>query len=207
MIENAKYYFEHIDRISEEGYRPTPVDILSTRTKTVGVIEKNISINDELEFKLIDVGGQRSERRKWVSLFKGITLVIFLAAASDYNKLCYEDDETNRMTENFSLFQEIVNNPLFSQTPFVILFNKMDVFREKIEAGQSIKEAFPEYDGAQNCDESIDFIKEKYKLARANFVRLDCFETMATDTEELSKVFDEIKKIISGLIENYEKSV
>jgi signal recognition particle receptor subunit beta len=201
FIENAKYYFENIDRIAEDDYRPTPFDILSTRTKTVGVVEKTININEQLEFKLIDVGGQRNERRKWFTLFEGVGLVIFLVACSDFNKLCYEDDETNRMIENFNLYKETVNNKFFKDTPFVILFNKMDVFKEKLKLGQKITSAFPDYDGSNDPDECIEFIKEKYKEARNTFAPVHCFETMATDTEELAKVFNDIKKIISDMTE------
>jgi len=74
IVENAKYYFENIDRIAEDDYRPTPFDILSTRTKTTGVTEKVINVSDNLDFKLVDVGGQRSERKKVYSL------LIFLIA-------------------------------------------------------------------------------------------------------------------------------
>lgn len=199
FIENGKYYFENIDRIAEDDYKPTPFDILSTRTKTVGVVEKIIDVNSQLEFKLIDVGGQRNERRKWFSLFEGVGLVIFLVSMSDFNKLCYEDDETNRMVENYNLFKETVNNKWFKDTPFVILFNKMDVFKEKLKAGQKINAAFPEYDGGEDAEDAMEFIKEKYKEARETFAPVHCFETMATDTEELAKVFNDIKDIIQSM--------
>jgi guanine nucleotide-binding protein G(o) subunit alpha len=199
FIENGKYYFENIDRIAEDDYRPTPFDILSTRTKTVGVIEKIININGQLEFKLIDVGGQRNERRKWFSLFEDVGLVIFLVSMSDFNKLCYEDDETNRMVENYNLFKETVNNKWFKETPFVILFNKMDVFKEKLKSGQKISAAFPDYDGPDEPEECIEFVKEKYKEARDTFAPVHCFETMATDTEELAKVFNDIKQVITDM--------
>ena len=117
-------------------------------------MEKIIDVNSQLEFKLIDVGGQRNERRKWFSLFEGVGLVIFLVSMSDFNKLCYEDDETNRMVENYNLFKETVNNKWFKDTPFVILFNKMDVFKEKLKAGQKINAAFPEYDGGEDAEDA-----------------------------------------------------
>jgi guanine nucleotide-binding protein G(i) subunit alpha len=201
IVENAKYYFENIDRIAEDDYRPTPFDILSTRTKTTGVTEKVINVSDNLDFKLVDVGGQRSERKKWVTVFNDVSLVIFLVACSDFNKLCYEDEQTNRMIENYNLFKEVANNMFFKETPFVILFNKMDIFKEKLKQGQRINTAFPEYDGSNNPDECIEFIKEKYKEARDTFAPVYCFETMATDTEELAKVFNDIKKIISDIVE------
>jgi hypothetical protein len=38
------------------------------RAKTTGIIETKFTINDMI-FKLFDVGGQRSERRKWIGAF------------------------------------------------------------------------------------------------------------------------------------------
>jgi hypothetical protein len=90
FIENAKYLFDNMDRIAADDYKPTSYDMLCTRTKTTGVVEKLIKVSDSLTIRLVDVGGQRNERRKWFSLFEGVTLVIFLCAASDFNKLLYE---------------------------------------------------------------------------------------------------------------------
>ena len=36
----------------------------------------------DLYFRMVDVGGQRSERRKWIHCFENVTSVIFFAALS-----------------------------------------------------------------------------------------------------------------------------
>ena len=33
-----------------------------------------------LHFKMFDVGGQRSERKKWIHCFEGVTAIIFCVA-------------------------------------------------------------------------------------------------------------------------------
>lgn len=45
----------------------------------------------ELKYKLFDVGGQRSERKKWIHCFENVTAIIFLVAISEYDQLLYED--------------------------------------------------------------------------------------------------------------------
>ena len=36
---------------------------------------------------MVDVGGQRSERRKWIHCFEGVTSVLFLVAISEYDQV------------------------------------------------------------------------------------------------------------------------
>lgn len=64
----------------------------------------------ELKYKLFDVGGQRSERKKWIHCFENVTAIIFLVAISEYDQLLYEDQ--NVVSRGFSLFlcDERANN-------------------------------------------------------------------------------------------------
>jgi len=42
---------------------------------------------------MFDVGGQRSERRKWIHCFEDVHAVIFVAALSGFDIVLAEDDE------------------------------------------------------------------------------------------------------------------
>jgi len=42
---------------------------------------------------MFDVGGQRSERKKWIHCFEGVTAIIFFVAMSEYDMKLAEDDE------------------------------------------------------------------------------------------------------------------
>lgn len=56
-------YFDSIQRIGAPNYLPTDQDVLRSRVKTTGITESHFQIG-ELKYKLFDVGGQRSERKK-----------------------------------------------------------------------------------------------------------------------------------------------
>ena len=45
------------------------------------------------KIRMLDVGGQRSERKKWIHCFEGVTAIIFCVALSEYDLVLAEDDE------------------------------------------------------------------------------------------------------------------
>ena len=44
-------------------------------------------------YRMFDVGGQRSERKKWIHCFEGVTAIIFCVALSAYDLVLAEDEE------------------------------------------------------------------------------------------------------------------
>ena len=72
-------------------------DVLRTRVKTTGIVEVHFSFKN-LNFKLFDVGGQRSERKKWIHCFEDVTAIIFCVAMSEYDQVLHEDETTVRKT-------------------------------------------------------------------------------------------------------------
>jgi hypothetical protein len=45
-------------------------------------------------FRLLDVGGQRKERKKWIHCFENVTAIIFCVAMSEYDQVLQEDETT-----------------------------------------------------------------------------------------------------------------
>lgn len=91
LNDSAVYYFNSIDRMSSPGYMPTDQDILRSRVKTTGITETTFKVG-ELTYKLFDVGGQRSERKKWIHCFENVTALVFLVSLSEYDQMLYEDE-------------------------------------------------------------------------------------------------------------------
>ena len=52
----------------------------------------------DIKYRLVDVGGQRSERRKWIQCFDDVKAVLFVAALSGYDMTLFEDGTTVSIT-------------------------------------------------------------------------------------------------------------
>ena len=115
LNDSASYYLGSLDRLSNPNYVPSLQDVLRTRVKTSGIIETHFSYKG-VHFKLFDVGGQRSERKKWIHCFEGVTAIIFCVAMNCYDMKLLEDENVNRMTESMKLFASICNNQWFIDT-------------------------------------------------------------------------------------------
>lgn len=47
---------------------------------------------------MFDVGGQRSERKKWIHCFENVTALLFLVAISGYDQCLVEDKDAVYLT-------------------------------------------------------------------------------------------------------------
>ena len=131
LNDSAGYFLDELNRIGDQNYLPTEQDVLRTRVKTTGIVETHFDYKS-LNFKIFDVGGQRSERKKWIHCFEDVTAIIFCSAMSAYDQVLYEDETTNRMHESMKLFDSICNNKWFTDTSIILFLNKKDLFEAKI---------------------------------------------------------------------------
>ncbi|VDM65944.1 unnamed protein product [Strongylus vulgaris] len=148
------------------------------------------------DFRVFDVGGQRSERKKWIHCFEDVNAIIFIAAISEYDQVLFEDETTNRMVESMRLFESICNSRWFINTSMILFLNKKDLFAEKIQR-TNITVAFPDYKGAQNYDEATAFIEEKFEALNANPEKtIYMHQTCATDTNQVQMILDSVIDMI-----------
>ncbi|KPP80220.1 hypothetical protein Z043_100142 [Scleropages formosus] len=191
-----EFYLNDLERLVQPGYVPTEQDVLRSRVKTTGIIETQFSFKD-LNFRMFDVGGQRSERKKWIHCFEGVTCIIFIAALSAYDMVLVEDDEVNRMHESLHLFNSICNHRYFATTSIVLFLNKKDVFVEKIKKAH-LSMCFPEYDGPNTYEDAGNYIKVQFLdlNMRRDVKEIYSHMTCATDTENVKFVFDAVTDII-----------
>ncbi|KAK9971606.1 hypothetical protein ABG768_024962 [Culter alburnus] len=195
LNDSAQYYLDSLQRIGAPDYLPTEQDILRTRVKTTGIVETNFSFKN-LNFRLFDVGGQRSERKKWIHCFEDVTAIIFCVALSGYDQMLHEDETTNRMHESLTLFDSICNNKFFVDTSIILFLNKKDLFGEKITKSP-LSICFPEYTGPNTFEAAATFIQGQFESKnRSPNKEIYCHLTCATDTGNIQVVFDAVTDII-----------
>ncbi|KAI2666693.1 Guanine nucleotide-binding protein G(o) subunit alpha [Labeo rohita] len=122
-------FFENMSRIIAPNYIPTKTDVLRVRVRTHGVTETQVRVNSSL-YRLYDVGGLCSERKKWYSCFDNVQAVLFMVALSGYDQ---------NLDENHSK---------------VLFMNKIDLFGEKIlHSRRHLRLYQPDFKGP-DCDVS-----------------------------------------------------
>jgi guanine nucleotide-binding protein G(i) subunit alpha len=124
-------------------------DVLRARAKTTAITETRFPMG-QLSIHMVDVGGQRSERKKWIHNFESVTSIIFCTALSEYDQVLLEeknqvrksisnrpshrltDRAQNRMAESLVLFESVINSRWFLRTSIILFLNKIDVFKNKL---------------------------------------------------------------------------
>jgi len=127
LLDSAAYFLSKASELGSEAYVPSVEDVLKSRLRTTGVTEEQYTI-DGVPFCVVDVGGQRNERRKWIHAFEGTTAVVFVAALSEYDQCLAEDPSVNRLVESLDLFAELANSTYFETSALILLLNKKDIF-------------------------------------------------------------------------------
>jgi len=189
---SAEYIMSNLDRYCAADFIPTPEDVLRCRARTTGIHEIEFDI-ESMHFRMVDVGGQRSERKKWAHCFEDVTAIIFVVAMDGYDMKLYEDENVNRIQEARKLFDDIVNSKWFQATNIVLFLNKSDLFAEKIKK-VDLKVCFSDYKGGKEFQPASDFMTHKFKkLNRRTGREIFTHVTCATDTENVKVVFNAVK--------------
>ena len=113
--------------MTADDYVPTIEDVLRTRVRTTGVISAVYEFdgsfffflffyfiyffflsahlkpqnNSEIFFRIVDVGGQRAERRKWIHCFDNVSAVLFCVNLAEYDLTLREDPSQKRLEDFF----------------------------------------------------------------------------------------------------------
>lgn len=194
----APYYFQRMEKILDLSYTPDEQDVLRSRVPTTSVTETSFEAGN-ITYILCDVGGQRTERRKWLHCFDDVKAVLFVTSLTEFDMTLIEDGKTNRMEESLNLFQAISYNKFFDNASIILFLNKLDLFTEKISnTTRHLRLFFPKYTGPDHdIPAAQQFILQQFlahnsrkdKLVYPHF-------TTATDTSNIEVVFKVVLETI-----------
>ncbi|KAF6732781.1 Guanine nucleotide-binding protein subunit alpha-13 [Oryzias melastigma] len=195
--ESVKYFLDNLGRLGQSDYLPSQQDILLARKPTKGIHEYDFEIKN-VPFKMVDVGGQRSERRRWFECFDSVTSILFLVSSSEYDQVLMEDRQTNRLSESLNIFETIVNNRVFNNVSIILFLNKTDLLEDKVKQ-VSIKDYFPDFLGDPASLVDVQhFLVECFHKKRREQQQKPLYHhfTTAINTENIRLVFRDVKDTI-----------
>jgi GTPase SAR1 family protein len=199
VVDGHILFLDDMERIASPEFRPTDRDILNARTRSTTVVTETYRI-DGVDFEICDVGGQRSERRKWIDCFDNVDAVIFVVALSEYDQTLGESKMTNRMVESLALFRSVCNHKAFANSSILLFLNKMDLFAEKILHSDIRKQGpFQDYHGSPGeFQEGVMYFIHRFKKClmkdeiKDSYVHVTC----ATDTDNIKFVMNSVRESI-----------
>eukprot|EP00924_Labyrinthula_sp_SR-Ha-C_P006104 maker-scaffold_54-snap-gene-0.38-mRNA-1 protein AED:0.04 eAED:0.04 QI:147/1/1/1/1/1/7/55/385 len=213
LFETWSYFVEKLKDYPTWGgpaWNPSTQDLLHSRVRSTGHAYFFFQDVEQMGYELIDIGGQRNERRKFMALFKGIDVVLFVGSMSDYNERLYEDVSENRLRETFNVFKAMLKRDEFSDNWVIMFLNKFDLFKEKYQQKRiPIENKY----GTNNPPPSVEDDDEECNLAQAWFKesflelvpddrrsRIKIYVTSALDEKgnNINRVMDYCKTLIIG---------
>uniref|UniRef100_A0A8C3SVV8 Guanine nucleotide-binding protein subunit alpha n=2 Tax=Chelydra serpentina TaxID=8475 RepID=A0A8C3SVV8_CHESE len=213
LLDSAPYFLSSLERIADDCYIPTAQDVLRSRTPTTGISEYCFSMQ-KMILRIVDVGGQKSERKKWIHCFENVIALIYLASLSEYDQCLEENSEENRMRESLALFRTLLELPWFQSASVILFLNKTDLLEDKI-AHSDLAAYFPGFPGPRRDAEAAKkFILEMYvdTYMQCSSIHRDAGQrpsktaskprylyrhyTCATDTQNIRKVFKDVRDVV-----------
>ncbi|KAJ6596622.1 heterotrimeric G protein alpha subunit C [Mycena sp. CBHHK59/15] len=197
LMDSALYFFASIHRIAAPTYVPSEEDVLRASAKSTAITETRFWMGG-LSIHMVDVGGQRSERKKWIHCFECVTSIIFCTALSEYDQVLEEERRVNRMRESLYLFECVINSRWFLRTSVILFLNKIDLFKRKLPK-IPLGRYFPEYAGGNDLQKAVKYIL--WKFMQENRAKLTVYPhvTQATNTKNIGiirLVFTAVKETI-----------
>jgi hypothetical protein len=209
-FKKSRYYFDGaqhfmdidlLKKVMQSDYSPLDKDILATRIKTTGLTKLQVVL-DSIEYEIIDIGGQKNERRKWAAQMNGVDMLVYIISLSDYDEVLYEEeDDTSRMIEALQLFPKTIEGEWFAEKPVLVLWNKKEKLVEKLVHGVTPQCIFKEYRGGNDIDKCIEFIKGKFleKIPKMSQSRMTHVIGSAIHEDTIKEVFKAVIKIAQEL--------
>jgi len=203
-LDSFEYYLENLTRFCSPDFEPNEDDCVMARIRTTGIVVTNLKQKlvreskhepEFLDFEVVDVGGQRNERKKWMHCFDDVRAVLFIVNLAGYDQVLFEDNSKNRMVEELELFQKVTHNKIFENTPIFLFLNKKDLFEVMIQK-VDMKTRFPDYDGGKNLRAALDFVQRKFEEKLPAGKKITIEFVSARVKADIRAAFNTVKKTL-----------
>jgi GTPase SAR1 family protein len=180
-------WMENIERVCPySNFEVSLDDVVRSRAPKTGIVEVDLKFKDD-DFLVIDTGGQRNERKKWIHTFDNAKGLVFVVSLVSYRSCLYEDESQNALIESLQLFEDIVNLDYFTKSKIFLVFNKLDVLEERIKIIPLTK-AFPDYVGSQESQMCLQFMKNPQKETQVFWITANELPTVQGAFESIMSI-------------------
>jgi len=193
-----EYLLSNIDRIISPDFLPNNDDILRARHRSTGEINYRFEDKKQI-WNLVDVGGQYSERSKWVSVIDTHPhAILFFISLDEYDIANTEDtDHETKFQVAVSVYEEIMNGDFIRDRKIcrITFLNKLDLFTLKLqneERFNDFKERF-EYNGKNDVDKCVEFITGLLEGKIKDKLPVHIHPICGLDTSLIKKLTQDIK--------------
>ncbi|CAG9997057.1 unnamed protein product [Clonostachys byssicola] len=122
---SSEYFLDSVSRLADRNYLPTDSDILRSYCKTSGVCPFEFASAGR-SYTFYDVGGARSQRRKWIELFPKADVFMWTFDICCTGEVS-QDHGGDSMEEQLELWEFVVNHHRIDfDATFVVIFTKID---------------------------------------------------------------------------------
>jgi guanine nucleotide-binding protein G(i) subunit alpha len=185
-------FFNSIHRITKPDYVPSFQDDTWDYINSTGIAPSQYT-NGPIEVIICDPGGRRSERMKWEQLWPNVTTILYFVDAGSYDQLLAEDNSTNRLAEEFALFESLCNGQHTAQSTIVLFMHKMDKLERKLGSipfDSSLIKCPNAFTGDPHSLEDVKvFLRDAFLTIAHNSNRhVPVLFTSIRDAEELGKL-------------------
>ncbi|KAL4251985.1 P-loop containing nucleoside triphosphate hydrolase [Abortiporus biennis] len=171
LEESPGFFLDDLERVTSLKYLPSDEDVLKARLKTVGASEYRFHMEagseSGTEWRIIDVGGSRSQVPTWIPYFDDVNAIIFLAPISGFDQTLVEDRSVNRLEDSVLLWKMVCSNKLLAKVEVVLFLNKCDILASKLKSGIRLAKYVRSYGDRPNDAESV----EKYFRSKFNAIQ------------------------------------
>ncbi|PPQ87940.1 hypothetical protein CVT25_001125 [Psilocybe cyanescens] len=207
LEEASGFFLDDLERVTSLRYMPTDDDVLKARLKTVGVSEYKFEMevsagrDSGTEWRIVDVGGSRSQRPTWAPFFDDVDAIIFLAPISGFDQVLAEDRTVNRLEDSVLLWKAVCSSKLLANVDLVLFLNKCDILEKKLNSNIRLAKYVRSYGDRPNDLDSVSkYLRGKFSAIHREYSpnprKFYAFCTSVTDTATTAGIIASVRDMV-----------